>query len=147
MQFRSFDRYLVRIFLLVVFIFGALLLAQSYNRSYGFINASVYYLLVNGVFIFYGLIVLILCVYTYLESGSREIIWVLIGMLFHMANWMLFINNEFAAVKWINEFDNFKLFTSNIYIPQLNYFITMLEIFVVTVFISINYHTKIVIFR
>ncbi len=140
MQFRSFTRYLLRIFLLVVLIFGILLLAQSYNRSYGFINASVYYLLVNGVFIFYGLIVLILCVYTYLESGSREIIWVLIGMLFHMANWMLFINNEFAAVKWINEFDNFKLFTSNIYIPQLNYFITMLEIFVVTVFISINYH-------
>lgn len=140
-QFKNdVTKFIIRIFIFVLLIFIALLLVQFYNRSYGYIYTNIYYLLINGTFVLYGLMVMGLCIYTYRESKSREIIWVLIGMLFHITNWMIFINNEFGMVGWLNFLDNFKLFPSNIFVPQLNYYITMIEILVVTVFISINYH-------
>lgn len=139
-QFNTISKYLSRIFLMVAAIAGLLFLMQLYIQSSGYTNTNIYFLAVTGIFMLYGLVVLILCVYTYLESGNREVIWVLVGMLFHICNWAIFINNEFAVSKWLNEIDNFKVFASNIFVPQLNYFITLLEILVVTIFISINYH-------
>jgi len=79
-------------------------------------------------------------VYTYKESKRREIVWIFVGMLLHFFNWLIFINNNFAMLKSLNFLDNWKLFDSNIFVPQLNYYITLLEFFTITIFISINYY-------
>ncbi len=140
-QFRSnFTSLILKMFLYVLMIFGILFLLQIFNRSYGILQNVSFYMLVNSLFLLYGITVIGLCVNNYVESRRREIMWVMIGMLFHIANWIIFINNEFGMVKGLNYADTVQLFSSNIFVPQVNFFITMLEILIVTVFISINYH-------
>lgn len=131
---------ILRILLYIFIVFAILFLFQLFDRSLGYLHTYLFYLLFNGLFLMYGLMVIVLCIYSYKATKQREVIWVLIGMVFHLLNWMLFINNEFGIFKPFNFLDNFKFFASNIFVPQLNYFITMLEIFVITVFISISYH-------
>ncbi len=139
-QFKTnFSGFILKIVSFVLLLFALLSAIQLYNRSSGY-QSHLYYLLVNGMFLLYGLMIIALCIYTYLELKRRETLWILIGIIFHIFNWMIFINNEFAMVQPFNYLDNFKLFTSNIFVPQLNYFITMIEVFIITIFISINYH-------
>ena len=141
MQFRSnFSGFILKIFLAVVALFGIITLIQLYNRSYGYLHPNIYYLMINGLFASYGLLVIGLCIYTYSESKRRESIWVLIGMIFHFSNWMIFINNEYAMLKPLNYIANFKFLASNNFVPQINFIISLLEVFVITIFISINYH-------
>ena len=139
-QLKTMSKFLIRTFLAVLFAFGGLLLLRVYNTSLLHASYDFYFLFINGIFILYAVMVVTISIITYKESGSREILWVMIGMLFHFINWIIFINNEFASIHWLNIIDNFKFFPSTIFVPQLNYLITMLEVFVVTVFISINYH-------
>jgi len=141
LQFKTnFSGFLLKTFIVILVLFGIITLMQLYNRSYGYILPNMYYLLINGSFLLYGLMVIALCIYTYYESKRRETIWVLIGMLLHISNWMIFINNEYAMLKPLNYLADFKFFPSNNFVPQTNFIITMLEVFVITVFISINYH-------
>ena len=141
LQFKTnFSGFLLKTFIVILVLFGIITLIQLYNRSYGYILPNMYYLLINGSFLLYGLMVIALCIYTYYESKRRETIWVLIGMLLHISNWMIFINNEYAMLKPLNYLADFKFFPSNNFVPQTNFIITMLEVFVITVFISINYH-------
>ncbi|HRH56338.1 MAG TPA: 7TM-DISM domain-containing protein [Chitinophagales bacterium] len=130
----------LRFMMYIFIVFSILFLFQLFNRSFGYGHTYLFYILFNALFLLYGLMVMALCMYSYKVSRQREVIWVFIGMIFHLLNWMLFINNEFGILKPLNFLDNLKLFTSNIFVPQLNYFITMLEIFVITIFISISYH-------
>lgn len=139
----NFSAVIIKILIFTLVAFFLLFLVQLYYSSYGYIYPNSFFYLVSGLFLVYGFTVMGLSVYTYLESGRRETLWVLIGMFFHILNWLVFINNEFGMVKSLNYLDNFKLFDSNIFVPQLNYFITMLEIFIVTIFIAINYHNLI----
>lgn len=132
--------FILRIFFIIVAIFGIITIFQLYNRSYGYIHPNIYYLLITSLVLIYGLTVISLCIYTYIQSKRRESIWVLIGMILHIANWMIFINNEYAMVKPLNYITNWKLFSSYIFVPQINYYITMVEVFTITVFIAINYH-------
>ena len=141
LQFKTnFSGFLLKTFIVILVLFGIITLIQLYNRSYGYILPNMYYLLINGSFLLYGLMVIALCIYTYYESKRRETIWVLIGMVLHISNWMIFINNEYAMLKPLNYLADFKFFPSNNFVPQTNFIITMLEVFVITVFISINYH-------
>ncbi|MDB5228380.1 MAG: sensory box histidine kinase [Bacteroidota bacterium] len=139
----NFSGVIIKILVSILILFFLLFLVQIYNSSYGYLYPDSFYFLISSLFLIYGFTVIGLSIYTYVESGRRETMWVLIGMLFHILNWILFINNEFGMVKSLNYLDNFKLFDSNIFVPQLNYFITMLEIFIVTIFIAINYHNLI----
>ncbi len=139
----NFSAVIIKILVFILVIFFLLFLVQIYNSSYGYLNPDNFYFLVSTLFLVYGFTVIGLSIYTYIELGRRETMWVLIGMLFHIFNWVVFINNEFGMVRSLNYLDNFKLFDSNIFVPQLNYFITMLEIFIVTIFIAINYHNLI----
>jgi len=132
--------FILKIFLIIVALFGIITLIQLYNRSYGYLHPNIYYLMILGLFLIYGLLVIGLCIYTYMQSKRRESIWVLIGILLHLSNWMIFINNEYAMLKPLNYLADWKLFSSNNFVPQINYFITMIEVFTITVFISINYH-------
>lgn len=139
-QLKTLSKFLIRTSLAVLFAFGGLLLLRVYNTSLLHASYDFYFLFINGIFILYAVMVVTISIITYRESGSREVLWVMIGMLFHFINWIIFINNEFLSIHWLNVIDNFKLFPSTIFVPQLNYLITTLEVFVVTVFISINYH-------
>jgi two-component sensor histidine kinase len=130
----------LRILMYLFTLFGVLFLFQLFNRTLGYRHTYLFYLLFNGLFLLYGMMVMALCLYSYKESRQREVVWVFIGMIFHLLNWMLFINNEFGLFKPLNYLDNMKFFTSTIFVPQLNYYISMLEIFVITIFISISYH-------
>ncbi len=135
-----FSRYILKIFLYILICIGLLLLYKLYTHSYGYILSNSFYFIINGIFLIYGFLVICLCIYTYIESGRREIIWVLTGFIVHIISWIVFINNEFITIEWLNYLTNYKLFSSNIFVPQLNYYITMLEMFMITVFITINYH-------
>jgi len=139
-QLRNFSKYLFNIFLSIIGLFALLLLAKIYNRTAGYVSGNYYYILVNVFYLLYGSMVLILSMYAYAESKNREVLWVFVGMLLHIVNWAIFINNEFAEIHWLNYLDNFQLFSSNIFLPHLNYCVCLLEIFTVTVFISFNYH-------
>lgn len=92
------------------------------------------------VFLIYGITVIGIAYLNYKKNKQREVIWVIIGMLLHIINWMIFINNAFAIIKPLNSLANFRWFDSNIFVPHLNYTITLLEMFIITIFISINYH-------
>jgi signal transduction histidine kinase len=143
-RFRNnFSAFILRMFGYLLAMFGVLFIIQLYNRSYGYLHTNLFYYIINGLFIIYGATVLGICAYSYKESRRREITWVMIGMLLHIASWVFFINNEFARIRIFNAVDRFQLFQSNIFIPQINYHLAMLEMLVVSVFIAINYHNLI----
>ena len=136
----NFTGFILKSLLVIVLFFGVITFIQLYNRSYGNYLPNLYYILLNALMLFYGILVSIISLYTYKESKRREIIWVFIGMLLHISNWIIFLNNDFAIFKPLNLLSNYKIFESNNFIPQINFLIMLTEIFVVTIFISINYH-------
>lgn len=141
MQFKhGFTGVFIKILLVIVGLFGILPIIHLYNQSIGNQYPNINYYFINGIFFIYGFMVFILCIYTYKESKRREIVWIFVGMLLHFFNWLIFINNDFAMLKPLNFLDNWKLFDSNIFVPQLNYYITLLEFFTITIFISMNYY-------
>lgn len=143
-QFKNnYTGFILKISSSILALFGIVALFQLYNRSYSYLFPNIYYYLINSILITYALLVISLCLYTYYESKRREIIWVLVGFLLHFFNWIIIFNSEYAISKPLNLLDNYKLFSSNIFLPQINLFITLLELFVITVFISINYHNLI----
>jgi signal transduction histidine kinase len=144
MRFHSnFLEFIYKILVFILVLFAVIFFIQLYNRNYGYLHTNIFYFMIVGFFLLYGGTVIGLCIFSYMESRRREILWVMIGMLFHISNWILFINNEFAILRPLNLIDNFRLFPSNIFIPQVNYFITMLEMFIVAIFIAVNYHNLI----
>lgn len=141
MQFKhGFTGIFTKILLIIIGLFGIFPILQAYNQSIGNQYPNFTYYFINSIFLIYGFMVFTLCLYTYKESKRREIIWIFVGMLLHFFNWLIFINNDFAMVQPLNFLDNWKLFDSNIFVPQLNYYISLLEFFTITVFIAINYY-------
>lgn len=127
--------------LLYAFLFFILIyVIQIVNNSITFEHTILFYFIVNGLLIFYVGIVVLLCYLSYKSTHRREVVWVLSIAVFHLLNWLLFINNEFAFIKFLNPINNFRFFTSNLYISEINFYFSMLEYFVITVFIAINYH-------
>ena len=139
-QIKNLSKYFFRIFFTILVISGFLLIFQFYNVFPNRIFSLFYPFIVQGVFVIYGFLVILLCLYSYSETKSREAIWVLTGVIFHLINWVIFINNEYVSIHFLNKLNTFKLFNSDIFVPHLNYLISLAEIFVVTVFIAINYH-------
>ena len=135
--------FILKVSLIIITIFGIVALFQLYYRPYNYLLPNIYFYLINSLIIIYAILVISLCSYTYYESKRREIIWVLIGFLLHFFNWIIILNNEYAMLKPLNVLDNLKLFSSNLFIPQLNILITSLELFIITIFTSINYHNLI----
>lgn len=139
----NYTSFILKISFGMLALFGIVALFQLYNRSYNYSFSNIYYYIINSLLIVYALMVISLCLYTYYESKRREIVWILIGFLLHFFNWIIIFNNEYAMFKPLNILDNFKLFSSNLFLPQINLFITSLELFIITIFISINYHNLI----
>lgn len=134
---------LVKIIILVILFLSFLYCYQIYRQIFqNYFSESNPYI-IYSIFIAYGVMIIILATHVYSESGRREIIWVLIGASMHICAWILFINNEYGKIDIINQLDRFQLFNSNLHIAQLNYYIAILEMFVVSIFISINYHNLI----
>lgn len=143
MQLRKLSKYLLNTFLVVVLLFGAVLLMKIYNKDVLNLPGKYIYLFIYSAYILYGIMVLILSIYAYIETKSREAIWVFIGMILQLFSWVIFINNEFVDIRWLNPIDAIYFYKSNIYVPHLTYGIYLLEIFVVTIFIVFNYHNLI----
>lgn len=143
MQLKNLSKYLLNTFLVVVLLFGVLLLMKIYNKDVLNLPGNYFYIFIYSAYILYGFTVLALSVYSYIETKSREAIWVFIGMLLQLSNWVLFINNEFVDIHWMNTIDAVHFFKSNIFVPHLSYAIYLLELFVVTIFIVYNYHNLI----
>lgn len=144
LKFRNiFSGMAIKILLYALLSLALIVSIQLYKRSFGNLPEGLLYYVLNGIFLLYGLAVITLCIRTYRESGRREVLWVLTGMCFHLANWILFINNAFGMLYPINLADNFKLFYSHIFLPQLSYLLSMLEVFIVSFFLAINYHNLI----
>lgn len=140
-QIKNIDsKFLLKVGIIIFILFGIVALFQFYNNSYGNLISNIYYYLVNSFFIIYGLLVISLCIRTYFESHRREIVWVFIGFLFHFLCWIIMFNNEFLMIKVLNVLSSYKLYSTNIFVPQIIFLLLLLEIFVVTIFISINYH-------
>ncbi|MBK9327852.1 MAG: hypothetical protein IPM95_00775 [Sphingobacteriales bacterium] len=143
-QFKNnFSGWMLKFIIAVLVLFGIFFLIQFYNQSYDNIQSNWNQRFIYAVFIFYGTMIVILGVNTYIVARRREIIWVTAGGILHFCNWLLFINNEYAMFPSFNGFSRFQLFSSNLFIPQNCYYITMFEMFLVTVFMSVNYHNLI----
>lgn len=110
------------------------------SKTHLFEDTNILFIFSVLLFLLYGISVIYIAYFNYKKNKQREVIWVIIGMLLHILNWIIFINNEFALIKPINYLDNFRWYDSNIFVPHLNYTIILLEIFIITVFISVNYH-------
>ncbi len=140
-QFKSnYSSVILKSLIFILVIFGVLFLFQVVNKPLVYQYSVLFVSFLNTLFVFYGLIILLLCFYTYNASKRREIIWVFIAASFHIFNWFVFINNEFAITKPINLLDNFKLVESNLFVPHIIFYTCMLEIFVTSIFIGISYH-------
>ncbi len=143
-QFKNnFSGWMLKFIITVLVLFGIFFLIQFYNQSYDNIQSNWNQRFIYALFVFYGVMVIILGVNTYVIARRREIIWVTAGSILHFINWMLFINNEYAMLPFLNGLNRFQLFSSNLFIPQNCYYITMFEMFLVTVFMSVNYHNLI----
>ncbi len=143
-QFKNnFSGWMLKFIITVLVLFGIFFLIQFYNQSYDNIQSNWNQRFIYALFVFYGVMVIILGVNTYVIARRREIIWVTAGSILHFINWMLFINNEYAMLPFLNGLNRFQLFSSNLFIPQNCYYITMFEMSLVTVFMSVNYHNLI----
>lgn len=143
-QIKNLSKYIFNTILVVLALSVGLYLLKSNPKTARYVQDIYYYIIVNGIYALYGCLLIALCVYSYFETKRIEILWVLIGVLINMLNWIVFINNEFITIHWLNFLDNIKLFNSNIFVPQINYGIFLFEIFIVTSFIIYNYHAIII---
>jgi len=140
-QFKSnYSGIILKIMVYILVFFAGLFILQSFKNDFTYKYSFVIYELINILFVVYGIIIVLLCFYSYRASKQREIIWVFVAATMHFTNWLLFINNIFGSIHFLNYFIDLKFFSSNIFIPQLTFFILILEIFVTTIFIGISYH-------
>lgn len=140
-QFKSnYSNVILNSLIYILLTFVILFLFQLINKPLVYQYSVLFVSFLNTLFVFYGLIILLLCFYSYNASKRREIIWVFIAATFHIFNWFVFINTEFAITKPINIIDNFKLVESNLFVPHIIFYTCMLEIFITSIFIGISYH-------
>lgn len=138
-QLRKLSKYFFRILLPIVICIVFFIVLQLYRHTTSTLYLYFPYI-VMSVFLTYAVLVSLFCIYSYYESKRREVLWVFTGMIFYTANWLIFINNEFLIFPFFNSWCNFKLYNSDIFVPHLNYIISLLEVIAVTTFIAINYH-------
>ncbi len=139
----NFNEIILRILLTFFVVMALLFVGEFIGQPTGLLPPNLYDYLIKGLFLLYAVAVIAICIFSYIESRRREIVWVFCGFLLHIANWLIFINSQYGMANWLNQLSMFQLFTSNIFIPQINYYITIAEFFLITVFISINYHNLI----
>lgn len=123
-----------------IIIFSLVLLFKDAQWNTAF---SDYYWIICTLFIIYGFLVLGISLFTYIKTRKREAIWVFIGACIQFLNWIIFIENIYGSAElplWIAEF---QVFPSHIFIPHFSFLLIIGEIFMVSYFITINYHTLI----
>lgn len=101
------------------------------------------YIILNSIYLGYGMIILVLCLFTLIQIRRKEIIWITIVVIIQYANWIIqflvrgtifpFVLKNFSIYDW-----NF--FPSQISTPHISILLILLEILVVTIILSISFY-------
>jgi hypothetical protein len=118
-------------------------LVQLFKNLQWNVAFSDYYWIICALFVIYGALVLGVSMFTYLKTKKREALWVFIGACVQFFNWIIFIENIYGSSKGIGLLVKFQLFPSNIFVPHISFLLVMVEVFMISYFITINYHTLI----
>jgi signal transduction histidine kinase len=101
------------------------------------------YIILNSIYLGYGMIILVLCLFTLVQIRRKEIIWITIVVIIQYANWIIqflvrgtifpFALKKFSIYDW-------NLFPSQISTPHITNLLILLEILVVTIILSISFY-------
>lgn len=101
------------------------------------------YIILNSIYLGYGIIILTLCLFTLIRIRRKEIIWITIVVIIQFAGWIIqflvrgtifpIVTTQFSIYDW-----NF--FPSQISTPHITILLILLEILVVTIILSISFY-------
>ncbi|MCO5249584.1 MAG: hypothetical protein M9887_11635 [Chitinophagales bacterium] len=137
-----FNKFLQVLFWLVVTFSFFFLITTIFNRS----NLLPYfelYQIVNGLYLGYGIIVLILCIMMLFRVKRKEIIWVTGVVLLQLLTWAVHIlsrGNVFTLKINNWSFFDLNLFESSLSVPHISFLLILLEIFIVTSLLSVSFY-------
>ncbi len=136
----NIGRYLFIIFSTIMILLLISYLLDIYQPMIQYLQKNSLFYTLNTVFLGYGAYILVVSVYSYINTGRRESIWIISGTGLHIINWILFINNNYGTNYILNSIDLLKLRTNHVFIAPINFYLTTVEIIMVSIFLATNYY-------
>lgn len=138
-----FNQFLLALLYMLI---GAIVLLVAFVLIFPTSNLpyQIGYIVLNSIYLGYGLIILTLCLFTLIQIRRKEIIWITIVVVIQYANWIIqflvrgtvfpFVVKDFSIYDW-------NIFPSQISTPHITILLILLEILVVTIILSISFYT------
>ncbi|HUH75615.1 MAG TPA: 7TM-DISM domain-containing protein [Chitinophagales bacterium] len=138
-----FNQFLLALLYMLI---GAIVLLVTFVLIFPTSNLpyQIGYIILNSIYLGYGMIILTLCLFTLVQIRRKEIIWITIVVIIQYANWIIqflvrgtvfpFVLKRFSIYDW-----NF--FPSHISTPHISILLILLEILVVTIILAISFYT------
>lgn len=101
------------------------------------------YNIVNGIYLAYGLLVLVLSIVTLIQVRRKEIFWIVIVISIQIAKWSLQIiarGNAFPIIFKNFSIYDLNLFHSHISTPHIILMMILLEVFVVSTILAVSFY-------
>ncbi|MCO5231017.1 MAG: ATP-binding protein [Chitinophagales bacterium] len=138
----KFNRFLLGlVWTLIITVLALIVFALCYPSSN--LPFQIGYNIVNSLYLGYGILIIALSVSTWLKTSRKEVLWVVIVVCIQFSNWVIQIlmrGNAFTVFLQKLSVYDWNLFPSLISTPHINIVLTLVEIFVVTIILALNFY-------
>ena len=139
-RFNNFLLFLMWLMILTVLLLVGFTIAfPDSNLPYRIANY-----IVNGIYLGYGLIILSLCIATLVRVRRKEVVWITIVVSIQYLNWLtLILTRGNFSWDFLDRLDIYSLnvFHTHLSSPHISMLLVLLEIFVVTIILSLNFYS------
>jgi signal transduction histidine kinase len=104
------------------------------------------YVIINSLYLGYGIIIVTLCLAAYYEMRRVEILWVMLAASLQFASWIITIvlrGNAYPGLFKYFSIYELNLFPGHLSTPHISIMLIVLEIFAVSTILSLNYYSVI----
>lgn len=129
--------------IIIIFIYVVVILCINTFVSTNIVINRIAYYLMSIFFMVYGSVTFFLGIYIYTKIKRKEIVWINIGMVLQMIQWLMLLSMRYYNVSSILPKHNpyiLNLYDSHIVVPHTSMILTLIEFGVISYFIVFNYY-------
>ena len=132
----------VNIFLVIVFITNNIL---SFQPSFIRLPFRITFYILNLIYVLYGIVFLILILFTWIKLKRKDVLWAFIGPFLHVVKCVLFLFLNAKVYKVLfpgaNLYD-LNIVRTHVFLPNIFFFIDYSQVIIVSIFLA-NYFKKV----
>lgn len=143
-RFSKFNKLfnLINLLLILSFIFNYIYSFSPFNKPLPF---QISFYILHVILIFYGILFLVLILYSWLKLKRADVIWAFIGPFLHIIKNISLVIFNSKIIKYLIQDKNlydFNIVKTHVFLPNIFFFIDFTQIILISIFLA-NYFRKI----